>query len=61
MRRNAEDATGKAETDLGQAELIDSAGVQNSVAVAGPGALVMIPLAWALTSVSRILRRLWNS
>lgn len=46
------------EDDLGQAELIESAGMANSVAVAGPAALVMVPVAWALTAAGRALRAL---
>lgn len=46
------------EDDLGQSELIESAGMQNSIAVAGPAALVMVPVAWALTALGRALHRL---
>lgn len=46
------------EDDLEQAELIESAGMQNSVAVAGPLALVMVPVAWALTAAGRALQKL---
>lgn len=46
------------EDDLGQAELVESAGMQNSIAVAGPLALVMVPVAWGLTAAGRVLRRL---
>ncbi len=58
---SAEDPDGgphRVEDDLGQSELIESAGMQNSVAVAGPAALVMVPVAWALTALGRALRRL---
>lgn len=44
MGHEAEDEARTAESDLGQAEVIESAGMQNSVAVAGPGALLMVPL-----------------
>ncbi len=44
---------GPVETDLGRAELAASAGMQNSVAVAGAGALLMVPVAWAMAAVSR--------
>jgi hypothetical protein len=43
--------------DLANAELIESAGLQNAVAVTGPGALLMVPVAWALAAVRRLLRR----
>ena len=43
--------------DLGTAELIESSGVQDAVAVAGPGALVMVPVAWLLTRLRRLVRR----
>lgn len=43
--------------DLDAAELAESAGVQNVMAVSGPGALLMIPLARLLTKVQRLLRR----
>jgi hypothetical protein len=42
---------------LGDAELVESAGVQSSVAVAGPGALVMVPIAVLLVALKRLLRR----
>lgn len=54
---SAPDPDDKIETDLGNAELIESAGAQNAIAVAGPGALAMIPLAWALSRLRAILRR----
>jgi hypothetical protein len=53
-----DDAPHVVEDDLGQSELIESAGMQNSIAVAGPAALVMVPLAWALTALGRALHRL---
>lgn len=61
MTDPAEDAHDRphvVEDDLGQSELIESAGMQNSIAVAGPAALVMVPLAWALTALGRALHRL---
>ena len=58
MGHEADDEPRIADSDLGQAEVIESAGMQNSVAAAGPGALLMIPLAWALTSIGRVFRRL---
>lgn len=53
-----DDAPHVVEDDLGQSELIESAGTQNSIAVAGPGALAMVPVAWALTALGRALRKL---
>ena len=53
-----EDRPHVVEDDLGQAELIESAGMQNSIAAAGPAALVMVPVAWALTAAGRALRAL---
>ena len=53
-----DDAPHVVEEDLGQAELIESAGMQNSIAVAGPAALVMVPVAWALTAAGRVLHKL---
>jgi hypothetical protein len=43
--------------DLGNAELVNSAGLQNTVAVMGLGALIVVPIAWVLT---RIKQRLTN-
>ena len=57
-RTDEGDAPHVVEDDLEQAELIESAGMQNSVAVAGPLALVMVPVAWGLTAAGRLLRRL---
>lgn len=60
MGHEAEDAPRIAESDLEQAEVLESAGMQNSLVVAGPSALLMIPVAWVLTSVGRVVRLLWN-
>ena len=38
--------------------MIESAGMQNAVAVAGPVAILMLPVAWMLTALGRLLRRL---
>jgi hypothetical protein len=46
------------EDDLGQSELIESAGMQNSIAVAGPAALAMVPVAWVLTALGRAVQKL---
>ena len=35
--------------DLGNIELANSSGVQNTVAVLGLGALIVVPISWALT------------
>ena len=42
--------------ELARAEAVESAGMQNVVAAAGPGALLMIPVAWALTAIRRAAR-----
>lgn len=41
-----------------EAELSESAGLQNSVAVAGPAALLLVPLAWGLAELKAIIVRL---
>ncbi len=48
---------GPAEHDLERAELVESAGLQNAWAVVGPGALLAVPLAWALTRLRRLVTR----
>ena len=60
IERDIEDTTMKPETDLARAEVIESAGIQNSLVAAGPQALIMIPLAWVLTQIGRMVRRLRN-
>ncbi len=52
-----DDPGSRIEDDLGNAELIASAGMQNAVAVAGLGVLAMIPVAWALTRLRSLFRR----
>jgi hypothetical protein len=47
-------------TDLARAEVIESAGIQTSLVAAGPQALIMIPLAWVLAQIGRMVRRLRN-
>jgi hypothetical protein len=34
--------------DLGNIELVNSSGMQNTVAVLGLGALIVVPISWAL-------------
>ena len=55
----AKDASGGSEpmTAAEGAELVESASVQNAVAVTGPGALLMVPLAKVLTVLQQKLRR----
>lgn len=43
--------------DLGNAELVNSAGLQNTVAVMGFGALIVVPIAWLLTRIKQRLTR----
>ncbi len=54
---NHDNESGRVDTDRETAETMESAGMQNSVAAAGPAALLMIPVAWALTAIKRLLRR----
>lgn len=39
--------------DLGNIELANSAGMQNTVAVLGVAALIIVPISWALTRVQQ--------
>jgi len=39
--------------DLGRIELVNSSGMQNTVAVMGLSALILIPLSWALTRLKQ--------
>ena len=39
--------------DLGRIELVNSSGMQNTVAVMGLSALILIPLSWALTRLQQ--------
>lgn len=60
MTPPADDGLGsrdRIDTDRETAEVFESAGVQNVVAVAGPAALLLVPLAWALTAIRKALRR----
>lgn len=41
------------EEDLGNIELVNSAGMQNTVAVVGLGALIVIPISWALARIKQ--------
>jgi hypothetical protein len=45
--------------DLGRAELVNSSGMQNTVAVLGFSALIIVPLAWVLARLNewRLVRR----
>jgi hypothetical protein len=40
------------------AETTETSGMQNAVAVGGLGVLLLIPVAWMLTALGRLLRRL---
>lgn len=60
IERDIEDTTMKPGTDLARAEVIESAGIQTSLVAAGPQALIMIPLAWVLAQIGRMVRRLRN-
>lgn len=51
-----DEASGKAEAELGEAELVRSAGRRNSVAIAGHAAVVPAPVARALTALKRRFR-----
>lgn len=39
--------------DLGRIELVNSSGMQNTVAVMGLGALIIVPIAWVLTKLKQ--------
>lgn len=39
--------------DLGNIELANSSGMQNTVAVLGLGALIVIPISWVLTRIKQ--------
>ena len=49
------DPNDRASSGPGEAELMESAGMQNSVAVTGPAALLLVPAAWALVKLKAIL------
>lgn len=46
--------SGRAERDLGRAQVVESSGMQNAVAVGGVAALIMWPIAWLLTVLQRV-------
>lgn len=48
---------GPIERDLEIAETIESSAMQNAVAVGGPGAVIMVPIASALTALSALVRK----
>jgi hypothetical protein len=52
------DDVGPADRDREVAETIETSGMQNAVAVGGLGVLLLIPVAWMLTALGRLLRRL---
>lgn len=39
--------------DLGRIELVNSSGMQNTVAVMGLATLIVVPLSWALTKLKQ--------
>ena len=39
--------------DLGNIEMVNSSGFQNTVAVVGLGALIVVPISWALTRLKQ--------
>ena len=45
------------ERDLGTARLLDDGATHNVVATAGPAALILVPAAWALDRLRRLLHR----
>lgn len=49
-----------AQDDLDRAELVESAGLQNTWAVIGPAALLAIPLTWALVALKKLFTRTPN-
>ena len=40
--------------DLSRIELVNSSGMQNTVAVMGLSAVILIPISWALTKLKQI-------
>lgn len=45
------------EDDLDRAELVESAGFQNTWSIIGPAALLLVPLATGLAALQQLLRR----
>lgn len=44
---------GLADRDQGRAELVESSGMQNALVGVGLSALLMVPVAWALTKLKQ--------